>query len=258
MPTLKLTVAGAPARATRAARAARIKRRARRRVRQRGAVVFIVAMTIGVLVSLGAFALISASTEIKSSGYERQALQTHYLSELAMVAAAQKLGADYAMAVESTMRQPGGAAGAVGDYDPSFATSGPGKNHCISLELVPSTASPMARACKILRVADLQQGWSITPAVRPYVSATDMGSLGSANIVGDFSVEVTDAMFGQPVAGMASVGQLQLSMCPVTFTVSTYGHIGPASGGGTLQQYGSSSLEQGRARVTGGPIPCPK
>ena len=57
------------------------KARQRRRRSQRGAVVFIVAMTIAVLASLGLYALQSASTEVKTSGYGRQNAQSHYLSE---------------------------------------------------------------------------------------------------------------------------------------------------------------------------------
>ncbi len=230
------------------------KRHARRRARQGGAIIFIVSMTIGVLVSLGAFALLSAATEIKSAGYERQALQTHYLAEFAMVATAQKIGPDYAMAVESSMRVPS-CAGCVGDYDPGYP-----RNHCTSLEAVPSTASASTRACKILRIPDLTQGWGgITTALRPS-TPTAPGSLGAVPFDGDFGVEVTDAMFGAPVAGMANVGQQQLSMCPVTFTVATYGQTKPSvayAGTNTKQIYGASSLEVGRGRLIGGPIPCP-
>ena len=45
------------------------KRNARRRATQSGAVVFIVAMTLAVLASLGLYALQSASAEVKTSGY---------------------------------------------------------------------------------------------------------------------------------------------------------------------------------------------
>ncbi len=238
------------------------KRRARRRARQGGAVVFIVSMTIGVLVSLGAFALISASTEIKSAGYERQALQTHYLAEYGMVAASAKLGPDYAIAIEAMMRTPGLlSTKSVGDYDDTFP-----RNHCASLEAVPVTASASSRACKILRMSDLSQGWvgltaPLRTAAQAFPSFAGPGATGAVQLEGNFSVEITDTQFYEPLAGNANIGQSQttLSLCPVSFSVTTYGQVmPPQSLANNLQIYGSSSLETGRGRVTGGPIPCPQ
>ena len=223
-------------------------RRARRRAHggEAGAVVFIVAMTIAVLVSLGIFALVSASTEIKSAGYERQAMQTHYLAEFGMVAAAQKVGPDYAQAVEAQMRT-------TSDYNGSYL-----RHHCISLEAVPTTADAPSRECKILRSSDLTQGWGLATPLRPS-SLTVPGSLGAVALNGDFSVEISDPVFGQPVAGMANIGQGQQSMCPVTFTVAAYGIVTPNNAGSNLTQlYGSASAEEGRGRLTGGPIVCPQ
>ena len=49
---------------------------------------FIVAMTLAVLASLGLYALASASNEMKTSGFERQNAQTHYLSEYGVLGGA--------------------------------------------------------------------------------------------------------------------------------------------------------------------------
>jgi len=228
------------------------KRRARRRAHEGGAVVFIVSMTIGVLVALGAFALISAATEIKSAGYERQSLQTHYLSEYAMVATAQFVNGDSAAAVESYMRNHanGTCPNCIGDYDPGYP-----RNHCTSLETVPVTAGAKIRSCKILRMSDLSQGWSGIPAALRPSSPTIPGSLGAVPFDGDFGVEVTDTMQGAPLPGNA----LTQPTCPVTFTVSSVGQTKPSvafAGANTTQIFGASSLEAGRGLVTGGPIPC--
>jgi hypothetical protein len=61
------------------------------RARRRGAVIFIVAMTLAVLASLGVYALRSAATEIRASGNTRQAMQTHYVAELGVTEAVQLL-----------------------------------------------------------------------------------------------------------------------------------------------------------------------
>ena len=252
--TAPLPLLSLPAAPTSPVGLALAKRRSARRARQGGAVVFIVSMTIGVLVSLGAFALISASTEIKSAGYERQALQTHYLSEYAMVAAAQKLDGNYARLIVGQMAVTGGG-GVVGDYDPGFP-----RKHCISLEAVPSTASTASRGCKIMRMNDLSQGWAgISAPLRPSTIATP-GSLGPVALDGNFSVEITDVAFGTTAAGYAVGGQAQqISGCPVSFTVTTFGQVLPNyAGSNTAQLFGAASLEEGRGRLTGGPLsPCP-
>ena len=51
--------------------------------RRRGAVMFVVAMTIAVLASVGMYALAAASSEVRTSGNERQNTQTHYLPSTA-------------------------------------------------------------------------------------------------------------------------------------------------------------------------------
>jgi hypothetical protein len=221
---------------------AQAKRRARRRARQGGAVVFIVSMTIGVLVSLGAFALISAATEIKSAGYERQSMQAHYLAEFAMVATAQKLDPYNAQAI----------ALAATDYNPAYP-----RNHCTSLETVPATASAKARQCKRLGMLELAQGWvGISPTAPLRVSSlTAPGSLGAVALEGNFAVEVTDMMLGQTSGnGMAN------STCSATFTITTFGQTKPSvayAGANTTQIYGASTVEEGRGLLTGGPISSP-
>ncbi len=57
------------------------KRRAALRRHEGGAVMFIVAMMIAVLGSVGVYALAAAATEVRTSGNERQNTQTHYLAE---------------------------------------------------------------------------------------------------------------------------------------------------------------------------------
>ena len=227
--------------------------RARARRRERGAVVFIVAMTLAVLASLGLFALVSASTEVKTAGFERQSLQTHYLAESATLATASMVGPDYAQAVESSMRNNT-------DYNTSLP-----RNHCVSLESVPATADGPSKECKILQMTDLTQGWQSpysiaaggTPLRASSVSAP--GSLGPSALDGFVGVEVTDTIFGEPVSGMATMGQRLTTMCPVTFTVTGYGSTRPNNAGtNDVQKYGAEGVEQSRARLTGGPIPCPQ
>ena len=64
------------------------KMRASKRRDSAGAVMFIVAMTLAVLGALGGYALVQASDEIRTSGYERQSAQSHYLSEYGVLGGA--------------------------------------------------------------------------------------------------------------------------------------------------------------------------
>ena len=67
---------------------AQARQRSARRKESGGAVIFIVAMTLAVLASLGMYALASATNEVKTAGYERQSAQSHYLSEYGILGAA--------------------------------------------------------------------------------------------------------------------------------------------------------------------------
>jgi hypothetical protein len=69
----------------------RARRRSARRKKSGGAVIFIVAMTLAVLASLGMYALAAATNEVKTAGYERQSAQSHYLSEYGILGAAENV-----------------------------------------------------------------------------------------------------------------------------------------------------------------------
>jgi hypothetical protein len=84
-----------------------LKRRARRRA-ERGAAVFIVVMAIVLLTGIGIFAVRTASMVDVAAGYERQATQTHHLSEFAG-----RTAASHASGIKDVLRmvlidQPGG------------------------------------------------------------------------------------------------------------------------------------------------------
>ena len=52
---------------------------------------FIVAMTLAVLASVGVYALAAAANEVRTSGNERQNTQTHYLAEYGVLGAAHEM-----------------------------------------------------------------------------------------------------------------------------------------------------------------------
>ena len=224
------------------------KRRAALRHREDGAVMFIVAMTLAVLASVGVYALAAAAIEVKTSGNERQNTQTHYLSQYGVLGVAREMTGSYARftigRMKSTVYQD---------------------TNCVSLQGV-TAATPAALACVRMGSAELGAGWTIpvvnqqyggntTPA-QPYTTKTPPGTFGSTPMNGDFFVELTEPMQLSAPARYSS----NANACFAQITATSIGFTQPFVPGGTnlTSQYGGEGVETQRARLVVGPlIPCP-
>ncbi len=219
-----------------------LKQRSRRRARSRGAVVFIVAMTLAVLASLGLYALQSASAEVKTSGYIRQNAQSHYLSEYGTLTGVNAMSGTTGQLYLSMMRS-------TTQMD----------TQCLSLQGVDmSNASNLTKSCRRMGSSELGTAWGtgVTPvaAAGPAVA----GSLGPYALTGDFYVEITDPSTGSAMWGIDT----QLGLCFQSFSLMAVGITEPdqamlATQGVTLTPtavYGSEGMEMSRARVTAGPM----
>ncbi|MGH7270110.1 MAG: hypothetical protein ACREJ3_06725, partial [Polyangiaceae bacterium] len=181
------------------------KARASRRAREAGAVMFIVAMTISVLASVGIYALAAASNEVAMSGNERQNTQTHYLAGDAVVATSRLLAGIQGSSIYNLM-----------NLSPS--------TWCPSLASLPPTAPTKYRACRLFSgAADLAKLIS-TPApsfvdaysgTTPYAAGFAPGSLGPTPMNGDFSVELTEPANTSPV-GFSAGSNLCMAMITAT------------------------------------------
>lgn len=225
------------------------KRRARARKSSAGAIIFIVAMTLAVLASLGLYALSASATEVKTSGYGRQAAQTHYLSEYGLTAGATDVSGTNAQLYLGMMLN---------------ATTRDSK--CVSLMNVPTTASNLSQACRRMGATEIQGTWGTSKnAVETWVPGTSAGSLGPFPLKGDFFVEVTDVGQGQMPPGydqnlglcfigvtMASVGITEPDLNLLTGSTPDYGTVS------TTSFYASQGLETSRALVRAGPVRCPR
>jgi hypothetical protein len=218
------------------------KRRARRRRGQDGAAMFIVAMTMAVLASVGVYALAAAATEVRTSGNERQNTQTHYLAEYGIVGAAHEITSSKAQwYLQQMLTQP--------DVCP------------LSLPGVPSTANIMVRACRRIGSAELASTWSGAPTTAyagttPLDTSVPPGSLGPIPLKGDFFVELTEPT----QANAPSRYGLDLHFCFIDLTVTSSGMTQPVyvNAPDSTSGFAGEGVEVQRARFVAGPIQCPK
>ncbi len=218
-----------------------IKARSRARARSGGAVIFIVAMTLAVLASLGLYALQSASTEVKTSGYSRQNAQSHYLSEYGTLTGVNAMSGTTGQLYLGLMR-----------------TTTTMDTQCVSLSGVDPLAANLSKACRRMGSAELGTAWGTS--ITPVVAATPAvaGSLGPYALTGDFYVEITDPSTGSAMWGIDT----RLGLCFQSFSLMAVGITEPDQAmlltqGVTLTPtslYGSEGLEMSRARITAGPM----
>lgn len=218
------------------------KWRASRHRREEGAVMFIVAMALAVLASVGIYALAAASNELRTSGNERQSTQSHYLSQYGVIAAAQELA--------STKAQ----------FYLGLMLAQPDAN-CVSLQGVPTSASPMSKACRRMGMHELASGsgWAANATV-PYAASTPYaaapGSLGPTPLTPDFYIELTEPTTASSPARYA----LSLQFCFIQMVTTSVGITQPQYplSPTTPSVFGGEGLEMQRARLVAGPIQCPR
>jgi hypothetical protein len=220
-----------------------VKRRTAARRGQYGAALFIVAMSLAVLASVGVFALAAASAEAKSAGYERTATQSNYLASYGVLGGAHEMVASRASLYLGLM---------MSSPDPI----------CLALPNVPSSASILTRACRRLGSPELGAAWQATPTLDPYTGTVPYqwgvapGSMGPTPMQGDFFVELTD-----PTKYTAPKRyDLNLNMCFVELTATSSGITHPLFPGNPnlTATYGEEGIVVQRARWIAGPVPCPK
>jgi hypothetical protein len=211
---------------------------------------FIVAMTLAVLASVGVFALAAAATEVRTSGNERQNTQTHFMAEYGIIGAAHELTSAAVKWQLGVMLDPLHRDG----LKPG-STSAP----CLALQNVPATEDAMTLACRRLGSSELGAAWSPAPVTVAYIPTTplmanaDPGSLGPIPMKGDFFVELTDPWKANTPARYA----LDLNFCFIEMTVTAAGITQPVFTDNTSQVAGEG-IEMQRARFIAGPIQCPK
>ncbi len=227
--------------------------RARKRRRQSGAALFIVAMTMAVLASVGVYALTAAAVEVRTSGNERQNTQTHYLAEYGIIGAAHGITTAAAKWQLGVMLDPAHRDG---------IKAGSSDHPCLALQNVPATADAMTLACRRLGSQELAAPWAAPATVAytgttPLLSSVDPGSLGPIQMTGDFFVELTDPW----QANTPSRYSLDLNFCFIEMTVTASGITRPlfaTAQDPATASFAGEGIETQRARIVAGPIQCPR
>ncbi|HQY64690.1 MAG TPA: hypothetical protein PK141_25005, partial [Polyangiaceae bacterium] len=221
-PSASPSASPSPAR-TRAGRVARLSARKA----QRGAVVFIVAMTLALLALMGVYAISSSATEVRSAGYVRQATQAHYLSEYALGAVVNHITAQNADYMVNTLL---------------LAKTTP-TTDWLSVPTY-TTATPIARACMRFSQAEFENTWQGRPMLTEY----SLGQRGNTTMQGTVFAELTNPALTQPPPGFDQA--LGLNFARVTIT--TGGSV--QAGGFDPTRLENRTLEMGRARIIVGPV----
>jgi len=200
---------------------------------------FIVTMMMTVLATVGVYALAAASTEVKTSGNERQSTQTHYLAEYGIVAMAHNADGQHGSGYFNLMKPT---------------------QVCQSLPIPPNAVVPnldaFSSSCALFDMSDFQTlgNWLIAPTVpysgAPYnSSAVAPGSLGPVPTTAGFVVELTD----KNTVDAAGFGLGPNSS--VKFVLATATAIGTTLPSfAATASYANEGIEMQRARIIAGPL----
>ncbi|MCC6556601.1 MAG: hypothetical protein IT372_26880 [Polyangiaceae bacterium] len=198
-----------------------------RRARERGAAVFIVVLVIAMLTAIGVFAASSASISTSSSGHERLATQTQYLTEYGVQLALAELERtkgwdriDEALKRAEAQSQPTGCPGGVD-------------------------------RCWVLTRHDLELT-SGTPLIDPpSASPTSPGSLGYADLDWDVRIELNKTRAVE-VAGNSIVPDQRVTMTYCNISVNARGVVWPKAASNqdlVIAGSGSQSFLSGGVQV---------
>lgn len=214
-------------------------RRVQRRREQEGAILFVVAMTLALLGALGVYAMSGATSEVKTSGYSRQAAQSHYVSEYGTIAMLDSFSPQNASFFDAQMW---------------LATTS--STALCQSALPPGAAgsSDVSQRCARVPQAYFQTAWGGGAGNEAGEGSSNskiflddsLSPRGQTRFSARFTNEITE-----PITGGFQPGfDVNNGKCFRRYTITTYGQLSNATE--TL----SLSRSVGRARVTAGPFDC--
>jgi hypothetical protein len=245
------------------------KRRARRRRSSAGGTMFVVAMTLAVLSTIGAWALQSAALEVRMAGFERQSTQTHYLAEYGVLTALENLTSTSSAAYGSLMAAKCGASNGTSVVHPACLSV-----PCVNFSTNPPTilancaevnaAYPSAMSCGRWDTASGIAGFPVAAqnGITPWTAALldpgsggvagTAGSLGATNTQGNVAAELTDLVAGPPPTGTSSQPNGGTpTVASYWVTVTAYGQTYTSNSGVTNATSQGTELLRSRLLVNG-------
>jgi hypothetical protein len=209
---------------------ARLKQRVQRRRRSEGAVIFIVATTLALLAGMGVYALTSTTSEVRTAGYQRQATQAHYVTDLGTTAAVETFSPENASYIDNQMRI---ASNLKCLSSPQAALS--------------SGVSEIAKRCVKLHPDYIKESLGLAPLPSNDSSKTDeYQTIPGTQIRGSFLSEITEPINN----GMQAGFDLSNGKCFTRYTITTYVTTSNVTTAAKLAR------ETSRARVVVGPFDC--
>jgi hypothetical protein len=178
------------------------------REKQRGAAVFIVVMVITLLTAVGIFAARSASLVDQASGYNRQSLQTQYVSDYGILLTTHELSTQSASAYMQVGRSGTDTCIATENVDTSVV----GSPFCYAFQ-----SQELAQRFGNLFPADEHVPGSLIDPVTDAAGELD-------NLEAHFMVEMTEAFQAGSVEG-ADLGSQNL--VPLQVTLTARGFVSP-------------------------------
>ncbi len=212
---------------TRSLRLQRALRRAHARRREGGAVIFVVATTLGVLAVMGVYALGATTDDIHAAGNMRQAIQAQQVGDFGAAAVADWVSYDNADNIVNTRM-----------LNPSTNTSSSDQN-CLSTQrnIASVAGSNRTKACVRVSKLELQKTWQNREAFTSQ-------SFGDVNMTGDVYLELTNPTQAPAPPGYDVNLRLKFAMV----TVTSFGIVKRA---GTTRQ---ETMQMGRGRFVIGPV----
>lgn len=210
--------------------------RSKRSSRQRGAAIFIVAVTLALLATMGIYGLTATRNDVVAAGHLRENTQLQHADNGALMAAAESF-------------TPGTAAQLVRDMvDPLRRSNQATGTPCKTSNAPTNNANTQnAEACLRLTEAQMQVlAASINPWNGPLFSATSLGSNPDQPY---FRVEITNPIEVPGPAGMSSEGSAGSQVFFAEVTVTVFVDMKTDGDAGTP----ADSTMLGRGRLTVGP-----
>jgi Tfp pilus assembly protein PilX len=217
---------------------AQVLRRARQHQRDRGAIIFIVAMTLSLLAAMGVYALTATSSEMRTSGYARQSTQAHYVTEYASQATNDVISPENASFYDNQMTLNVNVGTVTCESAAPKATD-------------PSIATEISKRCVKFSQNGLADIWRINRGATVTPFGADAFAPSGSPVYGaqaaEFKAEITE-----PISNGLQPGfDVNNGKCFRKYTVTAIGSLRDGGGSGRIL-----AREAGRSRIVAGPFDC--